>query len=222
MVKENYFTPGNIRSVAMKMMADLRKSNKKQVMRFVPEVSALLVIDMQGYFLDPNSHAFLPSAKAIIPNVKNLINVFCGKRPIIFTQHINTQQNAKMLRKWWDDIITTDNDYYKLSSELYFSGAPVVVKTQYDAFYRTKLNELLHKHQVKQIIITGVMANLCCETTARSAFIHGFEVFFVIDGTATVSRAMHKATLLNLSYGFAIPVLTQDIIKKLRKECQNV
>ncbi|HDD44696.1 MAG TPA: isochorismatase family protein, partial [Candidatus Desulfofervidus auxilii] len=54
--------------------------------------------------------------------------------------------------------------------------------------------------------------------TARSAFMRNFEVFFVVDGTATYNRNFHLATLLNLSHGFAIPVLTQEIINFLKNE----
>ncbi len=118
-----------------------------------------------------------------------------------------------MLKKWWAEIITREDDYYKLSDDIYEPGAPLITKTQYDAFYKTGLKNLLKRHKIKQVVITGVMTNLCCETTARSAFIQGFEVFFVVDGTATQNELMHKATLLNLSYGFAIPMLSEDIIK---------
>jgi isochorismate hydrolase len=53
------------------------------------------------------------------------------------------------------------------------------------------------------LIIGGVMTNLCCETTARSAFTKNFSVVFLSDGTATADEAMHRASLLNLGYGFA-------------------
>ncbi len=118
-----------------------------------------------------------------------------------------------MLKEWWDEIITTENKYYKLSKQIYSPGAPIVTKTQYDAFYKTNLRKILNKYRIKQVLITGVMTNLCCETTARSAFVQGFKVFFVIDGTCTQNEMMHRATLINLSYGFAIPVLTEDILK---------
>jgi len=59
------------------------------------------------------------------------------------------------------------------------------------------------------------MAHLCCETTARSAFVKGFEVVFVIDGTATYNKDFYISTLLNLSHGFAIPVLTEEILNLL-------
>ena len=37
------------------------------------EKAALLVLDMQNYFLDPASHAFAPSAPSILPNVEKII-----------------------------------------------------------------------------------------------------------------------------------------------------
>ncbi len=95
--------------------------------------------------------------------------------------------------------------------------APVVIKSQYDAFYKTNLLQLLKNDKIKQVVITGVMTNLCCETTARSAFVRGFEVLFVVDGTATQNELMHRATIINLAYGFAVPVRTQDLIKQLNK-----
>ncbi len=124
-----------------------------------------------------------------------------------------------MLKKWWNDIITRDNKNYQLSPALYVSGAPVIIKTQYDAFYKTNLAKLLETQKIKQLVITGVMTNLCCETTARNAFVRGFEIFFVVDGTATQNELMHWATLVNLSYGFAIPVLTEEIINCFKRKC---
>lgn len=38
---------------------------------------------------------------------------------------------------------------------------------------------------------------------ARSAFTKNYQVLFLSDGTATASKAMHDASLLNLGYGFA-------------------
>lgn len=217
MGKENYFTRENINRKAKKFIQELRNIYRFRRLDFDLNIAALLVIDMQRYFLDKKSDSFLPSSPAIIPNIKKLISFFRHKeRPIIYTQHINTPENAGMLKEWWGEIITTENDFYKLSQRLYIPGAPVVIKTQYDAFYRTNLRKILNENKIKQVVITGVMTNLCCETTARSAFIQGFKVFFVVDGTCTQNEVMHRATLINLAYGFAIPVLTEDILTQNR------
>jgi isochorismate hydrolase len=56
------------------------------------------------------------------------------------------------------------------------------------------------------------MTHLCCETTARSAFIQGYVVFFVVDGTATYTESFHRGSLLSLSHGFAVPILVDEIL----------
>jgi len=65
------------------------------------------------------------------------------------------------------------------------------------------LEERLVEMGVEEVIVAGVMTNLCCETTAREAFVRGFRVFFSADATATSSVDLHDATLNNLAYGFA-------------------
>ena len=86
-----------------------------------------------------------------------------------------------------------------------------LVKPGYDAFHETDLDEELKKRGVDTVVISGVLSNLCCETTARAAFNRGYTVFFVTDATAAYNEEMHLATLLNLSYGFATPLTTQDL-----------
>lgn len=79
----------------------------------------------------------------------------------------------------------------------------VVEKSTYSAFRKTGLEEKLVEMGVDEVIVTGVMTNLCCETTAREAFIRGFRVFFSTDATATSDIDLHEATLKNMAYGFA-------------------
>lgn len=79
----------------------------------------------------------------------------------------------------------------------------VVRKDTYSAFRGTRLEERLREMGVEEVIVTGVMTNLCCETTAREAFVRGFRVFFSTDATATSSEELHEATLKNMAYGFA-------------------
>ena len=91
----------------------------------------------------------------------------------------------------------------------------VLDKSQYDAFYQTSLEGHLRAEGVTQVVICGVMTHLCCETTARSAFTRGFQVFFTVDGTATYNMDHHRATLVNLSHGFAVPVLVKDMVSAI-------
>lgn len=47
------------------------------------------------------------------------------------------------------------------------------------------------------------MTNVCCETSARAAFVSGFRVFFSTDATAGYDEVLHEATLKNMAFGFA-------------------
>ena len=58
------------------------------------------------------------------------------------------------------------------------------------------------------------MTHLCCETTARSAFVHGYEVFFLVDGTATYNQDFHRASLMNLAHGVAVLSLAGHFLAK--------
>jgi len=107
--------------------------------------------------------------------------------------------------------MTGDNPLMEIIKVLNDKRVLVLEKSQYDAFYHTDLYTLLSTKGIKQVVITGVITHLCCETTARSAFMRGFDVFFVVDGTATLNREFHLASLRNLSHGFAVLVLTRDV-----------
>ena len=190
---------------------------RHHIQPFTPQASALLILDMQDYFLEPDSHAYIPSAAAILPNLKALIDAYALHRlPVIFTQHLNTPENAGSMKTWWHDLIAPQNSLSAITDQIDLSKGTLVQKTQYDAFYNTDLEDLLRGKNVRQVVICGVMTHLCCETTARSAFVRGFEVFFTIDGTATYNQDFHLATLMNLSHGFATPVLADDILTAVK------
>ena len=176
--------------------------------------SALLVLDAQRYFLDEESHAFIPSAAGVLPGLRLLISKFIEmKQPVIFTRHINTDEDAGQMRIWWKDLIREENPISEISKDIFMDGSPVIRKNQYDAFYKTGLDAILREKKIKQVIITGFMTHLCCETTARSAFVHGYKVIFPVDGTATYNREFHLATLRNLAHGFAVITTIIDILE---------
>ena len=217
MNRETYFTPETIREKSRAMLDSLASFRARHAdIIFHPDRAALLVLDMQEYFLCKESHAFIPSAPAILPNLQLLItNYHAINRPVIFTRHVNTDEDARMMSRWWRDLIRADSPDSAISASLDISKGIVIQKAQYDAFYNTPLEETLRGRGVEQVIVTGVMTHLCCETTARSAFVRGFEVFFCADGTATYTKELHRSTLLNLSHGVAIPTVCAEIDFKL-------
>lgn len=214
MRKEKYFTSSNIDEVSNEILSQVQTFSKRKKTKITLEKSALLILDMQHFFLEKESHAFIPSASAIIPRIADLKEHFLNnKRPVISTKHINTEENAALMNKWWRDIITEENPLSEIINEFQTNGIEIISKTQYDAFYKTDLLNRLKTLDVSQVVITGVMTHVCCETTARSAFVRGIEPFFPIDCTAAYNKRFHESSFYNLSYGAVIPCLSKELFE---------
>lgn len=177
--------------------------------------TALIVLDMQDYFLNKKSHAYVPGSEKIIPKINKIKNKFKDYNlPVFQTIHINTEKNAGQMSKWWQDLIILSNPLSSLHEELEDNYSYKIEKSQYDAFYNTDLENLLKQKNINQIIITGLLTHLCCETTARSAFTHNFKVIFINDATATYDKEHQAATIKNLKHGFAKIKSTKKILEE--------
>jgi len=181
--------------------------------------SALLVIDMQRFFLDPMSPTFTAGGPPIIPNIASLIHKFReARRPVIYTCHVHQADGADAgIMKWWwagmciegtseslvhDDIAPRPNE-------------KIVYKHRYSAFYNTDLETILRGMKIEDLVITGIMSNMCCESTARDAYFRDYRVFFPADATGTVTEEMHLATLLNLAFGFVYVTKTEKLLSEI-------
>ncbi len=223
MVKEEYFKSGTIDGRARQLLDSVLSLRDRHRWELVPGAAVLLVLDMQRYFLQESSHAFVPSATAIIPRVRSLQEVFFRHGlPVIQTRHINTEKNAGKMKTWWQELLSPDSELAGLTDELIDSRALVVDKSRYDAFFNTGLEGILTAKEAKQVVVTGVMTHLCCDTTARSAFMRGYDVFMAVDATATYNLAFHRSALLCLSHGFAVPVLAQEILDLINEKRESI
>ncbi len=162
--------------------------------------SVLLVIDMQNVFVDDESHSFLPAAQVITENINKLADHFHdndGK--IIYTRHVQDEGDEGVMDEWWGEIIH-EGTSAELWREIDVKGE-VMTKPRYSAFHRTNLDDMLG--DIENVFITGVLTDICCETTARHAFINDYRVFFMADGTATTTEEIHLSSLKSLCHGVA-------------------
>ena len=174
--------------------------------------AALLVLDMQNFFLESKSHAYIPSVETIIPTVNAIIDKFNNNnRKIVFTRHIDTTDPQSLMKKMWRDSIKLNSELFSISSRINVNDNFIIDKTEYSAFYDTGLDSHLRNDNIEQVVITGVHSHLCCESTARDAFMRDFEVFFVVDATATYSEQLHLGTLRAITHGFGVCISSEEI-----------
>lgn len=177
--------------------------------------AALLVVDMLQYFTDPSGRCYLPASRHIVPNITHLLQLMRRHlRPIVFTRHCHDgEHDLGMLGKFFSDYIKEGLPEAQIIEPLSPQKNEIVFeKKTYDAFYDTPLLDVLTRLGVSQVIITGVLTHMCCETTARSAFCRGFEVYLPVDALATTSEQLHLGSLFSLSDSVAIPTSTNEIL----------
>ncbi|MCP4761180.1 MAG: isochorismatase family protein [archaeon] len=211
MKKELYFNQKNKKEKTEYWSDELKKIRNNRPFSLNLKKIALLILDMQNYFMDKNSHAFIPSAIYIIPEIQKIMDkVINNGGKIIFTRHIDNRNPEDLMNKWWNGKIS--EDFSLINPQFAIEKGKIITKNKYSAFHNTNLEEYLVKEGIQQLLITGVMTHLCCETTARDGFMRNFEVFFVMDATASYNEDFHLNSLKALTHGFCVCLSSEEIL----------
>lgn len=107
-------------------------------------------------------------------------------------------------------------------------GEPWIVKHHHSAFAGTELEEMLRDHGIDTVVVTGLVANHCVETTARVANNLGLNVYFPRDATAAWddvsydgshfdAETIYQITLMNIHVEFGTVTTVDELIAALRQ-----
>jgi ureidoacrylate peracid hydrolase len=213
-----YVTPEQLSAKTTVWLDKIKPFNNHQMI-LNRDKAALMVVDMQNFFLDPNSPTFTCGGLAILPNIKKMIAAFRNAgRPVIYTKHVHHPDriDAGIMGWWWEGMCIEGSPESEVHSEIApVAGEKVVLKHRYSAFYNTDLETILRCLKIEDLVITGIMTNMCCESTARDAYYRDYRVFFPADGTGSINEEMHLASLLNLAFGFAYITTADEVIMQL-------
>jgi nicotinamidase-related amidase len=192
--------------------------------RLAPARTALVVIDMQNYFVAPGYMGEVPMARAIVPAINRLAGALrdAGGR-IVWVQNStnDTRQSWSVLhdemmvparreRRW----TTMDESHPGFGLWPALDARPEddrIVKKRYSAFIQgsSPIEGLLRGHGIDTLLVAGTATNICCESTARDAMMLNFRVAMISDACAAGTDAAHEASLLCF-YSIFGDVLTAD------------
>lgn len=197
---------------------------------FDPGRTALVVVDMQNYFMADGEPACCLPAREIVPNVNRLAAaVRAGEGLVVWIQ---TEAKPDTPDVWWNlyeiytnergarrqERLAKDGSGFPLWSELDVKeGDEIIIKTRYSAFIQgaSNLEEALRSREIETILIAGVATNVCCESTARDGMMRGFRTLMVSDGNASFTEAAHANALQGFIGTFGDVQTTDEIIKHL-------
>jgi ureidoacrylate peracid hydrolase len=207
-------------------MAAERIAFGRDFFTFDPATTALIVVDMQNSFVAEGGTYETPPAREMIPRLECLI-AFAREHgmPVVWTQSDHSAPHSGIMLKKFPTI-REDRELWRgePSFDLYpdmvqpAPGEFRVVKHKYDAFWETDLDAILRNSGAKTVIIAGTATNICCESTARSAFFRDYQVVFVSDCTASFDQDMHDAALKTIDVFFGRVMTTDETIGELREQ----
>jgi ureidoacrylate peracid hydrolase len=213
-----YVTASMLPAATQKWLDKIAPFNRHR-MQLNKDRSALLIVDMQNFFLNPESATFTCGGPAILPNLKRLQAAFRqAGRPLIYTRHVHHPGllDAGIMEWWWEGMCLEGSPESEIHNEITpLAGEKVIPKHRYSAFYNTDLETVLRCLKIEDLVISGLMTNMCCESTTRDAYYRDYRVFFLADGTGSVTEEMHLASLLNVGFGFGFVTTTDSIIQQL-------
>jgi len=189
--------------------------------------TALLVVDLQRYFVDPGSPVTVASAREVIPNVNLLARtVRAAGGLVVWLRHTYSDERPFALPAWFEG---PDSGYARAARAQLTAGAAghelhpalataagdwVVNKHRFSAFLpnSSDLDARLRAQGIDTVIVTGTLTNCCCESSARDALMSDYRVLFASDATAALSDEEHNASLLNLAMTFVDVRPTAEIL----------
>lgn len=191
--------------------------------RLEPARAALLVHDMQAYFLNKFDTTLAPVPE-LVRNVRRLRDA-CDDAgvPVFYTAQPVDQPagDRALLNDFWGPGLTQAR--FHGEQPVIEPLAPraqdtVLTKWRYSAFQRSDLSERLRTRGRDQLIICGIYAHIGCMATALEAFMQDVQPFFVIDGVADFSEAEHRMAVSYVSRRCGMSVTLAQAVAALGGE----
>jgi nicotinamidase-related amidase len=198
-----------------------------------PERTAIIVVDMQGVFCDPEGAVYIPDAAKVIDPILRILDAGRKARiPIIYLRHVvrgDGSDTGRMrdLYPGVDAILDRNLPSVQIVDTLKpHAGDIVVDKLFFSGFHNTDLDTILRARDIDTIAITGTVTNVCCESTVRDAVHREYKVVVVSDACAAqpypdmgwgalTAEQVQQVTLTVIAHEFGEVTTTQDLIERI-------
>lgn len=159
---------------------------------------ALLVIDMLNDFVRENGALPVPDAKNIIEPLKRLLDRARSEGWHVIYLADTHEPDDKEFEVWGAHAVkgTWGNEVIdELKPQ---EGEVVIPKRRFSGFFGTDLDLTLREKGVTEVVVTGVLTNICVMYTATDAYQRGYRVIVPRNCVAAVDPDMHRFALRQL------------------------
>lgn len=192
--------------------------------------SALLVVDMQNYFVAEGFLAEIPAAREIVPAINRMARAMRETGGTVVWIRTTARGALERWANHHRHMLTDARRSARLAGLAesaegfrFFSaletraGDLQIEKIQYSALVAgsSGLHEILKARGIESVLIAGTATNVCCESTARDAMMLDYRVVMLADANAAATDAEHAAALDGIALFFGDVMSVDDAIARL-------
>lgn len=173
--------------------------------RLDPRAAAVVVVDMINEFCTPGGAMVLPGAERLVGPQRAVIAAARDAQvPVLWVRDLHRpglRQDREFLKRtphclgegWATEVIP---ELGARPDEIH------ILKRRYSAFFQTDLDLTLKDLGVRQLVIFGVVTNICVRSTVHDAFFLGYEVIVPADCCAATGPREQESTLYDIATHF--------------------
>ena len=197
-----------------------------------PRKTALVVVDMQNYFVKQGHQSEVPAAREIVPNINRLAAELRRRGSHVVWVRNGTNDTRESWSNYHNYLQSRDRAERRLQSmDIGGDGYEFwhlndmrpedaqITKKRYSAFIQgsSEIERHLRGRNIDTLLVAGTATNVCCESTARDAMMLNFKVVMVADGLATHTDEEHNASLSGLYGQFADVQTVDEVVQSLER-----
>jgi nicotinamidase-related amidase len=153
------------------------------------QTKALILVDLENEWTNKNSDYFVGDISELIKKTNKLLD-YCRKKnhKIIFTTHIEKDS---------DEAFAENSKNVEIVSGIDRKDSDILIKkNKISPFYKTNLEKELKG--IKEIVICGILTNLCVRSLAQDAYDRDFQITIVKDCCKAFDEETHEFTIKDL------------------------
>ncbi len=177
--------------------------------------TALLVIDMLNDFFEEGGAMVLRGGKSLYEPIGKLLDVAHQKKMPVFWLNQWLREDDSLFKIRVPHCIVDSWGAKIVDSLPQYPEDIVIHKRRYSGFFQTSLDLFLRERDIKQVIVTGVVTNICVRSTVNDAFFLGYDVIVPHDCVEATSPEHQETHLYDIDTHYGTVMSFENLLSLL-------
>jgi ureidoacrylate peracid hydrolase len=183
-----------------------------------PDRTAVLVVDMINEFCKPGGKMVLPGSDTLIGPQRAVIDAARKSGAAVIWVRDSHRPQMRRDREWIKRTphATEGSWGAEVVADLGAQADDIhVFKHRYSSFFQTDLDLTLKDMMIEQLVVFGVVTNICVRSTVHDAFFNGYAVVVPRDCCAATGPREQESTLYDIATHFGIVADAAGVVAAL-------